>query len=256
VKQLIQGSALGCDPGLETHARRDSGPGAKLPAGRPFARTVLREFLWLAVILVVHGCATPVVVVPPPSAGEPIVPVYLVGQGWHTGIVIRRADIPQGSWPEAGDFPQAEYVVVGWGDRDYYQAPGPAGWLAVKAALAPTPSVLHVVGFRGPVAEYFRVNEVVELAVSPRGLQGLVQYIHDAHAREGTQVVAPLGPELYGDGRFYPGREQFHLFRTCNVWAARALRAAGLPVRDAIRRKGLMAQARRLGRLLQAAPGD
>jgi hypothetical protein len=68
--------------------------------------------------------------------------------------------------------------------------------------------------------------------------------------------VAPLGSGLYGDSRFYPARETFHLFNTCNVWTARALRSAGLPVRDAITTEGLMAQVRRLGRVVQAAPGE
>ena len=200
------------------------------------------------------ACATPTGE-PAARAGEPTVPIYLVSHGWHTGLVIQRADIPVGLWPEAGDFPQAEYLEVGWGDRDYYQARDPGLWTTLKAALVPTPSVLHVVGLRGAVAEYFRASEVVELRLPRAGVERLVRYIHDAHAREGTQPVAPLGPGLYGDSRFYPARATFHLFNTCNVWTARALRAAGLPVRDAITTEGLMAQARRLGRAVQAAPG-
>ena len=58
--------------------------------------------------------------------------------------------------------------------------------------------------------------------------------------------AAALGPGLYGDSRFYPAWESFHLFRTCNVWTAQALRAAGLPFRDSITMEGLMAQGRRL----------
>lgn len=73
-----------------------------------------------------------------------------------------------------------------------------------------------------------------------------LRYIHDAHAREGAQPAAPLGPGLYGDSRFYPARERFHLFNTCNVWTARALRAAGLPFAPAVTAEGVMAQARAL----------
>jgi hypothetical protein len=58
--------------------------------------------------------------------------------------------------------------------------------------------------------------------------------------------VAPLAAGHYGDSRFYPGREPFHLLRTCNVWTAGALRAAGLSVRDAITLDGLMSQVRPL----------
>jgi uncharacterized protein (TIGR02117 family) len=187
--------------------------------------------------------------------GEPVVPVYLVSHGWHTGIVLRRADIPAGLWPESGDFPEADYLEVGWGDHDYYRARDPGLWTALKAVLVPTSSVLHVVGFRGPVTEYFASSEVVRLELPQRDFGRLAQYVHDAHVRDGAPAAAALGPGLYGDGRFYPARESFQLFNTCNLWTARALRAAGLPVEDAITARGLMSQVRALGKVvLPVAP--
>jgi hypothetical protein len=60
---------------------------------------------------------------------------------------------------------------------------------------------------------------------------------------------------LYGDSRFYPGRESFSLLRTCNVWTAQGLRDAGLPVSDAITREGLMSQVRGIGKSVgQSSP--
>ena len=214
----------------------------------------MKAYVLFIGIALLTACATPTVE-PTAREGEPTVLIYLVSHGWHTGLIIRCADVPEGLWPEAGDFPQAEYLEIGWGDRDYYQARDPGLWTTLTATLVPTPSVLHMVGFRDPPAAYFPASEVVELRLPRAGVERLVRYIHDAHAREGTQPVAPLGPGLYGDSRFYPAREMFHLFNTCNVWTARALCAAGLPVRDAITMEGLMAQARRLGRVVQAAPG-
>ncbi|MGQ0594498.1 MAG: DUF2459 domain-containing protein [Gammaproteobacteria bacterium] len=51
----------------------------------------------------------------------------------------------------------------------------------------------------------------------------LVAYIHGSFARPGLGALAPLGPGLDGDSRFYPTHGQFHLLNTCNTWAARAL---------------------------------
>jgi len=182
------------------------------------------------------------------QGGGPAVAVYLVAHDWHTGIVVRRADIPAGQWPESRDFPQAEYLEVGWGNRDYYQARDPGPWLALMAVMSPTPSVLHVVGFRGPPADYFRSSEVLEFALPREDFEGLVRYVHDAHERAGATAAATLGPGLYGDSRFYPAWEQFHLFNTCNVWTARALRTAALPIQDSITKEGVMSQAREIGK--------
>ncbi|MDH3315212.1 MAG: DUF2459 domain-containing protein [Betaproteobacteria bacterium] len=204
----------------------------------------------VAIVLVVCACAEPQVASGPSASGNPAVAIYLVAHERHTGLVIPRADIPAGLWPESRDFPGADYLEVGWGDRDYYQGRDQGLWGTLKAALWPTSSVLHVVGVRGPVARYFRASEVVELMLSRDGFARLVRYIHDAHERTGAAAVAALGPGLYGNSGFYPAWESFHLFRTCNVWTARALRTAGLPIHDSITRDGLMSQARAIGRVL------
>jgi uncharacterized protein (TIGR02117 family) len=201
--------------------------------------------------LLLCGCVAPAVV-PAPSRAPAVASIYLVSHGGHSGIVISRADIPEGLWPESRDFPTADYLEVGWGDRDFYQSPAPGPWITFKAAFLPTASVLHVVGFRGAPAEYFRDSEIVEIPLPRSGTEGLARYIHDAYLRAGVGATAPLGPGLYGDSRFYPGRETFHILRNCNVWTAGALRAAGLPVRDAITREGLMSQVRALGTVVQS----
>jgi uncharacterized protein (TIGR02117 family) len=214
--------------------------------------TLSRLVLLAAIGLVVCACAEPQVAPRPSPGGSPAVAIYLVAHEKHTGIAVPRAEISAGLWPESRDFPRADYLEVGWGDRDYYQGRDQGLWGTLKAALWPTPSVLHVVGVRGPVARYFRASEVVELMVSHDGFERLIRYIHDAHERAGAAAAAALGPGLYGESRFYPGWESFHLFRTCNVWTARALRAAGLSIHDSITSDGLLSQAREIGKVVNA----
>jgi uncharacterized protein (TIGR02117 family) len=202
------------------------------------------QVLLAPVLFVLTACAASPAAKVPPAAGGPTVAVYLVAHDDHTGIAIRRADIPAGLWPESRDFPQAEFLEVGWGARDYYMGRDQGFWGTLKAALGRTQSVLHVAGFRGPPAEYFRASEVIELPLPRGGLERLARYIHDAHERADRNAVAPLGRGLYGDSRFYPAHERFSLLNTCNVWTARALRSAGLPIEDAITKDGVMSQAR------------
>jgi len=194
--------------------------------------------------------AEPRIEADPKATERPTVTIFLVAHEQHTGIAVRRTDVPAGLWPESRDFPRADYLEVGWGDRDYYFRGDQGAWATLAAVLWPTPSVLHVVGMRGPPARSFPQSEIIALTVSGEGFDRLVRYIDDAYARSGSAVASPLGPGLYGDSRFYPGRESFHLFRTCNVWTARGLRSAGLPVQDSIAREGLMSQGRELGEVV------
>jgi uncharacterized protein (TIGR02117 family) len=203
------------------------------------------------VLFALVACAPTPAVAPQPSVGARGVAVYLVAHDDHTGIAIRRSDIPAGLWPESRDFPQTEFLEVGWGARDYYMGRDQGFWGTLKAAVGHTRSVLHVAGFRGSPADTFRGSEVIELSIPREGFERLVRTIHDAHERAGAAAAASLGPGLYGDSRFYPAWQQFNLFNTCNVWTARALRSAGLPIEDAITKEGLMSQARRIGKPIE-----
>ena len=117
-------------------------------AGQVHAAIVLMSVLLFA-------CASPPNSLFPPGPNEPSRTIYLVSHGWHAGIVVKRTDIPAGFWPQHNEFPGAEYLEVGWGDKDYYMTPNPNLGITLKAGLLPTASVLHVVGFRGPVTHYF-----------------------------------------------------------------------------------------------------
>lgn len=198
----------------------------------------MRAALALCAMLLSAGCAT--------STGKQAVngeiPVYVVTHGWHTGIAMRAADIDFARWRPLPNPARAKYIEIGWGDRDYYPAPGFNLWYGFKALAWPTPSVLHVTGFNEPPARYFSASEVVELGVSRTGFERLLAHITASFEPE----AAPIAPSLYASGAFYPSREKFHLFKTCNVWVARALRAAGIGVRSSLTTEGLMSQLRPL----------
>jgi uncharacterized protein (TIGR02117 family) len=213
---------------------------------------LLRSICLFLAGFALSACATPPQNPVEPQGAKPGIPVYLVAHDKHSGIAVQHADIPAGLWPEIRDFPQADYLEVGWGDRDYYYGRNQGFTDALRAAFGSNnPSVLHVVGVRGTLTGNFPASEIIEVTLSRDGFEHLIRYIHDAYDRAGAPVAAPLGPGLYGDSRFYPGRETFSLQRTCNVWTARGLREAGLPVEDSITKEGLMSQARAIGTVIQ-----
>lgn len=48
--------------------------------------------------------------------------VYVISNGWHTGLVLPRGQVSAEVWPEQGELAPAPFLEVGWGDREAYLA--------------------------------------------------------------------------------------------------------------------------------------
>jgi uncharacterized protein (TIGR02117 family) len=208
--------------------------------------------LLLVLLLLGAGCTPPASELP--TSHEPGTVIYVVGQGWHTGLVMRRQDIAEALWPEHRDFPEAQYLEIGWGDQQFYQAPEGTLGLALKAALNSTASVLHVVGLRQPPEVFFPGSEIIAVRLSPHGFARLCTYIHDAYKKDAAGQAMSLGPGLHEYSRFYRAEGRYHLFYTCNTWLAEALQVAGCPINPSLvlTTESLMSRVRTFGTTLQA----
>jgi uncharacterized protein (TIGR02117 family) len=165
-----------------------------------------------------------------PASGETGKRIFVVNHGWHTGIVLKKADIAPGLLPEAKDLPTGDSLEIGWGDRDFYQTPDAGVGLAIKAAFFSSGSVVHVAAFSGPVEDYFSSAEIYQLTLADEGYRRLTLFVSDSFLRPESPTREEPRHGLYPNSRFYPARGKFHLFRNCNTWVAEALQAAGLPV--------------------------
>jgi uncharacterized protein (TIGR02117 family) len=204
------------------------------------------------------GCAKSIEGLYPPAPAELVKPIFVINHGWHTGIAVWRAHIPEGVWPEQADLADSEYLEVGWGNREFYMAPEGTLGLALKAVLWPSPGVLHVVGFDGPVQQFFPQREIVEILISDRGFQRLAAFIGDAYAKDGSGRTMALRRGQYANSHFYAAREKYFLLKTCNTWTASALRSAGLPITSlyAVGAGNVMDQTRPLGRRINTRAAE
>ena len=204
----------------------------------------------LALIIVfIPGC-TAHEVSPRNDPGEAHRKVFqVVKHGWHVGIVVDQDEMASRVPLLGEDFSGTEHLEIGWGDERFYQADEPSAGLALRAALWPTASVMHIVGFSGDPARYFSSSEVINVCVSRSGYKQMLDFILDSFERGPDGEIIPLGPGLYGTSRFYRAKGSFHLFNTCNTWAARAVATTGLPVStQVITAGGLVSQLRSNGR--------
>ena len=130
----------------------------RLPRPRPWIVLVL------ALLLTACAAAAPA---PPPSQtylGAKTV-IFVTSNGWHSGIVVAKADLPPDRLPETMDFPAADFLEFGWGDAVYYPAKQPTFGMSLQAALVPTPAVVHVAGLWAEPARVHSEAEVVSLLI-------------------------------------------------------------------------------------------
>jgi len=153
--------------------------------------------------------------------------VILVNNGWHTGILLARADISAEVIPEIIDFPlTGRWLEFGWGSRAYYPLPDPSLLDMLKAA-AGSEAVMHVAAFPKPVTELYPGIETQALTLTPSDYAALLRRIGDSFDRQGQPVALSLGPGLYGESRFYAAKGHFSLGHTCNSWTAETLNPKG-----------------------------
>ncbi len=180
----------------------------------------------------------------PPPPGAPAIDVFLISNGYHTGIAIPHAKLAAAAGQNgnpalatiAERFAAYPFVEIGWGEEQFYAAvPTVAHMtfgLAVKALFWPgNASVLHVVGLPEPPRQVFRSADIVKVSLSEAGFAAMLKAIDQTFALRGEPKVPQVtGKGLYGASLFYRAGRSFHLFNVCNHWAADMLSAAGLPV--------------------------
>jgi len=187
-----------------------------------------------------------------PTRCQRVETICVLHRGLHTGVVVRAADIPPGLWPEHKQFPNAEFLEVGWGDTQGYRYPLTTG-ISLRALFASKGSVLLIHAFTGSITnEYADVaKEIIAVQVSEPGFARLCRYIQDMYALDTKGRPVSL-PSNYSGENFFRASHHYSMLNNCNNWTARALRTAGCPVhpRCSLLPGILMHQVRRFGHVI------
>ena len=122
--------------------------------------------------------------------------------------------------------PDAEFIAIGWGDREFYlNTPTWADLTASRAfgaMLGGNRALLHVTYLRRAQLR----RGAYRLPLSEAQYKQLAAYVR-ATLPSGRAV--PIAGAHYGkDDAFYEAEGGYHLFETCNTWTGRALRHAGV----------------------------
>lgn len=161
--------------------------------------------------------------------------IHVVSHGWHTGVVIEAARLNDVIPALKTRFPHGRYYEIGWGDADFYQAGEVTLALALRALLASSGSVVHVVSFDTHPRQRFAGSDVRAVAIDAAGYANLLRYIASSFAYAADGQILARNSGLYGDSQFYTGSGRFHAFNTCNTWTAKALYSAGVAIDPGLR---------------------
>lgn len=157
--------------------------------------------------------------------------VYVINYSWHTGLVFEVTEQTIDLVTALKNFENFDYVDIGWGDEDFYQHPDTNYYLAAKAILYPTPSVLRVAGFKGSIESAANWSEFfIKFELENSEFEQLCGFIENSFAKtENNKNIISLKK---GKDQiiFYKSDLYYHLLNTCNTWIAKALKAAGLEV--------------------------
>lgn len=157
--------------------------------------------------------------------------VFLVKENWHTGIMFRIDDYTTGLLPALKYFKDYQYIDIGWGDADFYQTPGFDLFLAAKAILIPTPTVMRFDGYKFPIEKIIEWREfALKFELPKERFLKLINFISDHFILDENGELCISKHESNSPVYFFKSKGEYHLFKTCNTWAAQALNSTGIDV--------------------------
>ena len=153
--------------------------------------------------------------------------ISVVERGWHTDIALPTDELNGPIASLERDYPGAQYLVFGFGEREYLMAHGGSGEMV--AAMFPSPSAVLMTALRAPPAEAFGADNTVTLRLDQTGVDRIAALIwQDLEQEDDKANRLAEGP--YPGSVFYASNETYDVFHTCNTWTAALLRGGGLPV--------------------------
>lgn len=213
------------------------------PSRPPRRSGILRRLIRLALVLCAAVLAYPLTALvlgflavnhdwkPTPTG----VPIFVRSNGVHVDLVL-PARSPTRDWtglprstPDTKVSPRG-FVQFGWGERSFFL--DTPTWSDVKvstvanALLLPSSTLMHVVFWDFEPTPGARCKR---LLVSADELAALERHVAAGFARNADGGMQLLPGRGYHElDEFFEGVGSYHVFNTCNDWANRGLKSAGI----------------------------
>lgn len=158
--------------------------------------------------------------------------IRVIASGWHTEIALPTPALSDPLKAVTHEFPSAQYLSFGWGERNYYMARAPTFGDAVSA-LFPGPAVLLVTPLYRSPQDAKANRQVFEVGLSMAGLDRLSNYLWAAFEKSSDGTPRRLAPGPEPGSVFYAATGTYSATYTCNTWIAECLNVGGAAVTPA-----------------------
>ncbi len=177
----------------------------------------------------------------PPAPDVATVDLVLVTNGFHTGLVLPRAELADTAGRSgetalaavSARFEAYPALEFGWGEEQFYRFTPTLAAIEVsrafRALFLPNRTVLHVVGLSVSPRAAFPRADLARISLSVEGFGRLTHVLEDTFAHDAEGAAIDVGPGLYGPSRFFRATGRTSVANVCNTWVGRLLNAAGLP---------------------------
>lgn len=168
------------------------------------------------------------------------VKIYVQSNGVHVDLVLPvktgaphtevdwSEKFPKAHFQDVGD--EHDWIAIGWGDRGFYLDTPTWAELKPKTALKAlfylSSTVMHVKYFRQAELRESKLCRAVVLRDDE--YQRVVQYILDSFVVQEREFDLIPGRGYAQNDNFYTAKGRYHMFKTCNVWANKGLKIAGV----------------------------
>jgi len=169
------------------------------------------------------------------EATDDAIEVYLLTNGVHTDLVLlmTNAEADWSTFVSAAHAVNAsaepQYAAFGWGDKGFYL--NTPEWsdltfgTAFRAMFFLSTTAMHV-SFYESMKESASCRKI---RVSPAQYHRLVTYVHESFTVSESGIPVLIEDAHYGNNdAFYEAQGTYNLFFTCNSWANKALKTAGM----------------------------
>ncbi|WP_292054888.1 MULTISPECIES: DUF2459 domain-containing protein [unclassified Brevundimonas] len=204
----------------------------------------MKRWLALALLMLVSGLAGwwSADWKPQRVQGHPSQTVYLLDNGYHTdlavpvSVLLARDDaLARAVRQTTALYPDARWVLIGWGEQNFFQGSGPIRERLPEGARAlftpgGSPAVLQLIALQAAPGQMW-ADEAYGAALDDTGMARLRGRIARSLAtRSDDTPIRTTVSQAYRprDTMYFASRERFSVFKLCNHWMAEVLYAGGL----------------------------